>query len=82
MTANVMCAGILTFLIGAFGFVIGSRIRSYPLYWLSALALHGGVGLSWFFVNNIFFYCMFTISAFTQLYLCAFPNDRRALDDD
>jgi len=39
-------------------------------------------GLSWFFRNNFFFYCMITISALTTIYLCAFPSDRRALDDD
>ena len=40
------------------------------------------VGLSWFFANDFFFYCMIGFSSLTLLYLCAFPKDRRALDDD
>ena len=39
-------------------------------------------GLRWFFQNDIFFYCMFVISALTLVYLCAFPKDKAALDDD
>ena len=39
-------------------------------------------GLKWFFANNFFFYCMISISAITLLYLCAFPKDTRALDDE
>ena len=40
------------------------------------------IGLSWFFQNHFFFYCMISISSLTLLYLCAFPTDKRALDDD
>ena len=40
------------------------------------------IGLGWFFQNNFFFYCMFTVSSLTLVYLCAFPTDKRALDDD
>ena len=40
------------------------------------------IGLSSFFANNVFFYTMFSISALTLLYLCAFPKDKRALEDD
>ena len=39
-------------------------------------------GLSWFFRNDFFFYLQFGISGLTFLYLCAFPKDRAALDDD
>ena len=39
-------------------------------------------GLSWFFRNDFFFYCQCGVSTLTLLYLCAFPKDRSALDDD
>ena len=39
-------------------------------------------GLSWFFQNGVFYYCMAGVSALTLVYLCAFPTDKRALDDD
>ena len=39
-------------------------------------------GLSWFFRYNFFFYCMITISALCTMYLCAFPSERPATDDD
>lgn len=38
--------------------------------------------LSYFFRSNIFIYTMFGISSLTLLYLCIFPNDKPAIDDD
>jgi len=38
--------------------------------------------LSWFFQNGFFFYCMAAVSALTTVYLCIFPNDKPAMDDD
>ena len=38
--------------------------------------------LSWFFRNNFFFYAMGALSALTLTYLCIFPTDKPALDDD
>ena len=40
------------------------------------------IGLNWFFANDFFFYTMFGISGLTLLYLCVFPTDKRALEDD
>lgn len=40
------------------------------------------VGFSWFFANNVFFYSMCGVSALTMAFLCAFPKDKRALDDE
>ena len=40
------------------------------------------VFLSWFFRNNLFIYSMFGLSCLTMLYLCIFPNDKPAIDDD
>jgi LMBR1 domain-containing protein 1 len=39
-------------------------------------------GFAWFFANNVFFYSLFGVSALTLAFLCAFPKDRRALDDE
>ena len=39
-------------------------------------------GLSWFFRHHIFIYTMVFMMASTLLYLCIWPNDKRALEDD
>ena len=39
-------------------------------------------GLSVFFRNNIFIYTMFGVSMISLLYLCIFPHDKPAIDDD
>ena len=39
-------------------------------------------GLAWFFQNNFFFYCMIGMSSLTMMYLCAFPKDKSAIDED
>ena len=39
-------------------------------------------GLSWFFKYNIFIYTLVVMMASTVLYLCAYPNDKRALEDE
>ena len=38
--------------------------------------------ISWFFNNNFFFYVMMGITGLTFTYLCVFPHEKRALDDD
>jgi len=38
--------------------------------------------LSAFFRNNVFIYTMTAISSLTMLFLCIFPNDKPAIDDD
>lgn len=38
--------------------------------------------LSYFFQNDVFFYTMFSISALTTIYLCIWPTDKPAIDDD
>jgi len=40
------------------------------------------IALSWFFQNNFFYYCMIGLSGLTLVYLCIFPVDKRALDED
>lgn len=40
------------------------------------------VFLSWFFYHNFFFYAMAAISTLTLCFLCIFPHDTPALDDD
>ena len=39
-------------------------------------------GLAWFFQNNFFFYCMIGMSSLTIMYLCLFPKDKSAIDED
>jgi len=39
-------------------------------------------GLGWFFRKNIFIYTLVFVMTSTMLYLCIWPNDKRALEED
>ena len=39
-------------------------------------------GLSWFFKNNFFIYALVLMALSTMLYLCLWPTDKRALEEE
>ena len=49
---------------------------------LLGLQVRNLLGLSVFFRNNLFIYAMVGVSALSLLYLCAFPKDKPAIEDD
>lgn len=39
-------------------------------------------GFSWFFRRHVFLYAMVAMMLLTVLYLCIWPNDKRALEEE
>ncbi|KAL1508346.1 hypothetical protein AB1Y20_004456 [Prymnesium parvum] len=63
-----------------------TAFRSYARFTSADLIfgqqVHYLQGLSWFFRHNIFLYALVLMVLSTMLYLCVWPTDKRALEDE